>query len=91
MRRYFPDTPLIIDAGIGKPSHAADAMEAGYDAVLLNTAVALAGDPVAMARAFALGIEAGRMAWLSGAMEERDMAEPSTPVAGTPFFNLDKT
>ena len=56
--------PLIVDAGIGLPSHAAAAMELGYDAILLNTAVAKAGDPVAMAQAFALAIEAGRAAFL---------------------------
>ena len=53
MRNYFPGVPLVVDAGIGAPSHAAQAMEMGYDAVLLNTAVAKAGDPVRMARAFA--------------------------------------
>ncbi len=89
MRAYFPDTPLIIDAGIGAPSHAARAMEMGYDAVLLNTAIAKAGDPVHMAKAFAGAIEAGRSAFLAGVMEPRDMASPSTPVAGTPFFKLD--
>jgi thiazole synthase len=86
MRNYFPDTPLVVDAGIGAPSHATEAMEMGFDAVLLNTAVAKAADPVAMARAFALAIEAGRLGWEAGLMESRDMAEPSTPVAGTPFF-----
>ncbi len=89
MRAYFPDTPLIIDAGIGTPSHAAEAMELGYDAVLLNTAVAKAGDPVKMARAFAQAIEAGRLAFEAGLVEPRDMASPSTPVAGTPFFKID--
>jgi thiazole synthase len=86
MRNYFPGTPLIIDAGIGAPSHAAQSMEMGFDAVLLNTAVAKAGDPIAMARAFAAAIEAGRAAYEAGLMEMRDMAAPSTPVAGTPFF-----
>ncbi len=57
-------------------------MELGYDAVLLNTAVAKAGDPVAMAKAFALGVEAGRAAFLAGPMAPRDMAAPSTPVLG---------
>lgn len=86
MRNYFPSTPLIIDAGIGAPSQAAQSMEMGFDAVLLNTAVAKAGDPAAMARAFAAAIEAGRDAYVAGLMEVRDMAQPSTPVAGTPFF-----
>lgn len=90
MRNYFPDIPLVVDAGIGAPSHAAQAMEMGYDAVLLNTAVAKAADPVRMATAFAQAIEAGRAAFCSGLMERRNMAAPSTPVAGTPFFNLDE-
>jgi thiazole synthase len=90
LREYFPDVPLIIDAGIGAPSHAAQAMEMGYDAILLNTAVAAAADPVRMARAFAGAIEAGRSAFEAGLMQARDMAAPSTPVAGTPFFDLDK-
>lgn len=88
MRNYFPGVPLIVDAGMGAPSHAAQAMEMGFDAVLLNTAVAKAGDPVAMARAFALGIEAGRLGFIGGMMETRDMAAPSTPVAGTPFYTF---
>ncbi|MEZ5842726.1 MAG: thiazole synthase [Hyphomicrobiaceae bacterium] len=88
MRNYFPGVPLIVDAGIGAPSHAAHAMELGFDAVLLNTAVAKAGDPVAMARAFSGAIRAGRAAFVAGLMERRDMASPSTPVAGTPFFDL---
>jgi len=82
LRAHFPDIPLVVDAGLGVPSHAAAAMELGYDAVLLNTAVAEAGDPVGMARAFALAIEAGRMAHLARPMEPRDMAAPSTPMIG---------
>jgi thiazole synthase len=89
LRAYFPDIPLIIDAGVGAPSHAAEAMEMGYDAVLLNTAVAKAGDPAKMAEAFAKAIEAGRLAFEAGLIEPRDMASPSTPVAGTPFFKID--
>lgn len=85
-RNYFPGIPLVVDAGMGAPSHAAQAMEMGFDAVLLNTAVAKAADPVGMAKAFSAGISAGRMAFEAGLMEQRDMAEPSTPVAGTPFF-----
>ncbi len=88
MRAYFPGVPLVIDAGLGAPSHAAAAMEMGYDAVLLNTAVAKAGDPVAMASAFADAVDAGRRAYEAGLLEPRDMAQPSTPVAGTPFFDL---
>ncbi len=82
MRAHFPDVPLVVDAGIGLPSHAAAAMELGYDAILLNTAVAKAGDPVAMALAMARAIEAGRTAHLAGPMPPRDMAAPSTPVLG---------
>ncbi|MHB1273336.1 MAG: thiazole synthase [Rhodanobacter sp.] len=82
LRAHFPDVPLIVDAGIGLPSHAAAAMELGYDAVLLNTAVGKAGDPVAMAGAFAKAVEAGRAAFLAGPMQPRDMAAPSTPLAG---------
>src|SRR5476651_652668 len=82
LRAHFPDIPLVVDAGLGLPSQAAAAMELGYDGVLLNTAVAKAGDPVAMARAFGQAIEAGRAAFLAGPMEARDMAAPSTPVVG---------
>src|SRR5271168_4703487 len=82
LRAHFPDVPLIVDAGVGLPSHAAAAMEIGYDGVLLNTAVAKAGDPIAMARAFGQAAEAGRGAFLAGPMESRDMAAPSTPVVG---------
>lgn len=85
LRAHFPDVPLVVDAGVGAPSHATQAMELGYDAVLLNTAIAKAVDPVAMARAFALGIAAGRLAYEAGPMEPRDMASPSTPVIGRPF------
>jgi len=89
MRAYFPGIPLVVDAGMGAPSHAAYAMEMGYDAILLNTAIAKAGDPVSMGRAFSRAIEAGRLAYEAGLMEPRDMASPSTPVAGTPFFKID--
>jgi len=82
LRAHFPDIPLVVDAGLGVPSHAAAAMELGYDAVLLNTAVAEAGDPVAMARAFAMAIEAGRLAFAAKPLEPRDRAVPSTPVLG---------
>jgi len=85
LRGHFPEVALIVDAGIGLPSQAAEAMEIGYDAVLLNTAVAKAGDPAAMARAFALAVSAGRAGYLAGPMEPRDMAVPSTPVAGLAF------
>jgi thiazole synthase len=87
LRGHFPDVPLIVDAGIGRPSHAATVMELGFDAVLLNTAVAKAGDPAAMAIAFAKAIEAGRAAYLAGMLEPRDMAVPSTPVTGKAVFS----
>jgi thiazole synthase len=89
LRAYFPDVTLIIDAGIGAPSHATQAMELGYDAVLLNTAVSKAADPVRMAAAFAASIEAGRLGYEAGLIPQRDMAVPSTPVAGTPFFDIE--
>ena len=79
--------PLLVDAGLGLPSHACQVMEWGYDGVLLNTAVALAQHPVAMAGAFADAVQAGRSAYLSGAMQAQDAAQPSTPVLGTPFWH----
>jgi thiazole synthase len=85
MRAHFPEVPLVVDAGIGLPSHAAAAMEMGYDAILLNSAVSQAGDPVAMARAFRLAIEAGHAGRLADPMEPREMASPSTPVLGRAF------
>jgi thiazole synthase len=86
IRAHFPDVPLVIDAGLGLPSQAAAAMELGFDAVLLNTAVAKAGDPAAMASAFAQAIAAGQQAAIADPMEPRDMAAPSTPVFGKAFL-----
>jgi len=86
LRERLPDTVLIVDAGIGAPSHAAQAMEMGFDAVLLNSAVAQAREPAAMAQAFRLAIEAGRAGWRAGVMARQDFAVPSTPVAGDPFL-----
>ena len=83
LRAHFPEVPLVIDAGIGVPSHAAQALELGFDAVLINTAVSQAVDPVRMAAAFAQAVSAGREAFLAGPMEPRDMAVPSTPAVGT--------
>lgn len=85
LRERLPDTVLIVDAGLGAPSHAAQALEMGFDAVLLNSAVAQARDPVAMARAFRLAVEAGRGAWRAGVMARQDFAVPSTPVGGHAF------
>ena len=82
MRAHFHDIPLVIDAGIGAPSQAAKAMEMGFDAVLLNTAVAKALDPVTMAEAFSRAIAAGKQAHDAGLMPRRDMAAASTPVFG---------
>jgi thiazole synthase len=87
LRERLPEIALVVDAGIGAPSHAARALELGYDAVLLNTAIAKAADPVAMASAFRQGVEAGRAAFEAGLMEARDFASPSTPVVGTPFWH----
>jgi thiazole synthase len=74
--------PVVVDAGLGAPSHAAEAMEMGSDAVLVNTAIAVAGDPVEMARAFRLGVDAGRRAYLAKRAPERDEAEASSPLTG---------
>lgn len=86
LRAHFPDVPLVVDAGLGVPSQAAQAIEMGYDSVLLNTAVAKAGDPVAMAKGFAMAVEAGALAYQADPMEPRDMAAPSTPVLGKAFL-----
>jgi thiazole synthase len=85
LRAHFPGVPLVIDAGLGLPSHAAQALELGFDAVLINTAVAQARDPVQMAAAFAQAVEAGAAARAAGPIEARDLAVPSTPVIGTAF------
>jgi len=89
LRERLPDVPLIVDAGLGVPSHACQVMEWGFDGVLLNTAVSQATFPPQMARAFALGVEAGRTAYLAGPMAERDSAQASTPVVGMPFWHQD--
>lgn len=86
LRARFPAVPMVIDAGIGVPSHAAQSLELGFDAVLINTAVSQAVDPVRMAAAFARAVAAGREAYLAGPMEPRDMAVPSTPVIGKAFL-----
>ena len=75
--------PVVVDAGIGAPSHAALAMEMGADAVLVNTAISVAGDPVAMARAFAQAVEAGRTAFVAGMGNRSKQAHASSPLAGT--------
>lgn len=87
IRERLPDIPLIVDAGIGRPSHAVQAMELGYDGILLNTAVAQAANPVMMAEAFKGAVETGRLGYLAGAMAERQTAQPSTPTLGMPFWH----
>jgi thiazole synthase len=74
--------PVVVDAGLGAPSHAALAMEMGADAVLVNTALAVTPAPGAMAAAFKKGVEAGRGAYLAGLGEQRDRAEASSPLTG---------
>lgn len=77
--------PVVVDAGLGTPSHACEAMEMGADAVLVNTAIATADDPIAMAAAFRLGVEAGRKAFLAGSAKEKK-SEASSPEEGVPSF-----
>ncbi len=82
IKRFSGVVPIVVDAGIGVPSDAAQAMELGADAVLVNTAIAKAGNPVAMANAMRLGVEAGRQAFLAGRIVKTDHASPSSPVKG---------
>jgi len=74
------NVPVVVDAGLGAPSDAALALEAGADAVLVNSAIALAQDPVRMAEGFRLGVEAGRMAYLAGRIPRKELADPSSPI-----------
>ena len=87
IRDRFPEVTMIVDSGIGLPSHATQSIEMGVDAVLLNTAVAKAKDPVLMGQAFSKAIEAGRSAYLAGPMAERSTASPSTPTIDSPFWH----
>jgi len=87
IRFRLPNATLILDAGIGKPSDACLAMEMGYDGILLNSAIALADNPVLMAKAFAGAIKAGSQAYLAGTMPERQTAHPSTPTLDSPFWH----
>ena len=89
LRARLPDAVLIVDAGLGLPSHAAQVLEMGFDGVLLNTAVARADDPVRMATAFGRAVDAGRLAFEAGAMAVSETAHPSTPVVGMPFWQSD--
>lgn len=86
LRARLPHITLIVDAGLGAPSHAAEAMELGFDAVLLNSAVSLANDPPKMAEAFSRAVNAGRLGYEAGLMEPRHFASPSTPTVGLPFW-----
>ena len=88
MRQYFKNIPLIIDAGIGAPSQAIQAMEIGFDAILLNTAIAKSKNPILMADAFNKAILAGRIAYKAGLMEKRNMAYASTPAYGLADLSL---
>lgn len=76
------EVPVIVDAGVGTASDACATMEQGVDGVLMNTAIAAADDPVAMAEAMRLGVRAGRLAWLAGRMPRREIAVPSSPTRG---------
>lgn len=87
LRERLPDTPLIIDAGLGLPSQAAQVMEWGFDGVLLNTAVSRSGNPLLMAQAFAAAIEAGRMGYEAGPIVPQPHACASTPTVGQPFWH----
>jgi len=74
--------PVIVDAGLGAPSHAAEAMEMGADAVLVNTALAVTPNPGLMAAAFRMGVEAGRAAYQAGLGSQKERAEASSPLTG---------
>lgn len=87
IRERLPNTTLIIDAGLGLPSHATQAMELGYDGILLNSAVAKAQQPIEMARAFELAVRAGRLSYIAGRMPEQNLASASTPTLGMPFWH----
>lgn len=87
LRERHPNSKLVVDAGIGAPSHAAAAMEMGYDAVLLNTAVSKASDPILMAQAFSAAIHAGRSAYLAGIIKPQEQASASTPLIDRPFWH----
>lgn len=86
LRERLPEATLIIDAGLGAPSQAAQALELGFDAVLLNSAVSQARNPAAMAGAFADAVRAGRAAFRAGLMAPQDFARASTPVSGHAFL-----
>jgi thiazole synthase len=88
LRNQFPEVTLIIDAGIGAPSHAMRAMEMGFDAILLNTAIWNSLNPIGMAEAFYMAIHGGFIANNSGLMKPRNFGSCSTPNIGVPFWHL---
>ena len=88
--KQFPETTFIIDAGIGSPSQAMEAMEMGFDAILLNTSISQAIDPISMALAFSMAINGGFIAKEAGLMEKRDFGVNSTPKIGMPFWHLNQ-
>ncbi|WP_049722868.1 thiazole synthase [Gilvimarinus polysaccharolyticus] len=85
LRQRLPEATIVVDAGLGKPSHATGAMELGCDAVLLNTAVAQAHSPELMAEAFCHAVKAGRYGYKAGAIQAQEFATPSTATIGMPF------
>lgn len=87
IRERLPNTTLIVDAGLGLPSHATQALELGFDGILLNSAIAKAQQPEKMAKAFRLAVEAGRESYLAGRMPEQNTAIASTPTMGMPFWH----
>ena len=89
LRERLSDVTLIVDAGIGMPSHASQVMEMGYDAVLLNSAVALSQNPVVWQKHFH-AVAAGHMAYQAGIMPVRNMASPSTSLVDTPFWHQEE-
>jgi thiazole synthase len=82
LREMITDVPLIVDAGVGTASDAVVAMELGFDGILMNTAIAAAGDAEAMARSMKLAVEAGRLAHLAGRMPKKLYATASSPLSG---------
>ena len=87
LRSRLIHTTLIVDAGIGEPSDVVQAMQLGFDGVLLNSAVALADNPALMAKSFALAVESGKMAFQAKRMPKRELAQASTPLLDTPFWH----
>lgn len=91
LRERLPETPIIIDAGLGLPSHASQVMEWGFNGILLNSAIARSGNPVYMAEAFAQATKAGRLAFLAQPIIATSKAKASTPTVGQPFWHFDNS